>query len=155
MANCRYVLFSQVHENGHQLPPLKDLLSKAGMDVRDGSVHSDRPDNAKSPKHIRSEVLTSRIRWASVLVVFISHENKDCEWVAREFEYAERRGKRIVGVWNHGEAQCDIPPSLHQDSDAMVGWQGERVKVAIEGRIVHCEQSDASETGPRSVSCYF
>lgn len=154
MANSRNVFISHIHEDDHRLAPLKDLLSKAGMDVRDGSIHSDKPNNAKNPEYIMSEILTPRIRWASVLVVLISPDTKDSEWVTREIECAERMGKRIVGVWDHGEAQCDIPPALDKYADAVVGWQGERVKDAIEGRINHREQSDGSATGPRSVPRY-
>lgn len=154
MPNSRNIFISHVHEDDHRLAPLKDLLSKAGMDVRDGSIHSDKPNNAKSEDYIMSEILTPRIRWASVLVVLISPDTKDSDWVNREIECAERMGKRIVGVWDHGEAQCEIPQALDQYADAVVGWQGERVREAIEGRINHREQSDGSKISPRSVPRY-
>lgn len=154
MANSRNVFISHIHEDDNRLAPLKDLLSKAGMDVRDGSIHSDKPNKAKSPDYIMSEILAPRIRWASVLVVLISPDTKDSEWVTREIECAERMGKRIVGVWDHGEAKCDISPALDQYADAVVGWQGERVKDAIEGRINHRERPDGSATSPRSIPRY-
>lgn len=154
MAKSRNVFISHIHEDDHRLAPLKDLLRNSGMEVRDGSIHSEKPNNAKSPDYIMSEILTPRIRWASVLVVLISPDTKDSEWVTREIECAERMGKRIVGVWDHGEAQCDIPPALDQYADAVVGWQGERVKDAIEGRINNREQPDGSAIGPRSVPRY-
>jgi hypothetical protein len=154
MEKNRNIFISHIHEDDHRLTPLKELLSNAGMEVKDGSIHSDKPNNAKNPGYIMSEILTPRIRWASVLVVLISPDTKNSEWVTREIECAERMGKRIVGVWDHGEAQCDIPPALDKYADAVVGWQGERVKDAIEGRINHREQSDGSATGPRSVPRY-
>jgi hypothetical protein len=65
MPTDRNVFISHIHEDDHRLTPLKDLLSKAGMNVRDGSIHSDKPNNAKSPDYIKSEILKPRIEWAS------------------------------------------------------------------------------------------
>ncbi|HRI92491.1 MAG TPA: TIR domain-containing protein [Accumulibacter sp.] len=154
MAERRNVFISHIHEDDHRLAPLKDLLRDSGMEVRDGSIHSDKPNNAKSPDYIKSEILSPRIEWASVLVVLITPDTKNSEWVSWEIECAERMGKRIVGVWDHGEALCDIPPALDQYADAIVGWQGERVKDAIEGRINNREQPDGTATGPRAVPRY-
>ncbi len=154
MESSRNVFISHIHEDDHRLAPLRDLLSKSGMVVRDGSIHSDKPNNAKNSDYIMAEILTPRIRWASVLVVLISSDTKDSEWVAREIECAERLGKRIVGVWDHGESQCDIPAALDKYADAIVGWQSERVKDAIEGRINNREQPDGGDTNPRAVPRY-
>ncbi len=154
MAERRNVFISHIHEDDHRLAPLKELLSKAGMEVRDGSIHSEKPNNAKSPEYIKSEILSPRIGWASALVVLITPDTKDSKWVTWEIECAERMGKRIVGVWDHGDAQCDIPPALDQYADAIVGWQGERVKDAIEGRINNREQPDGAVLSPRAVPRY-
>jgi MTH538 TIR-like domain (DUF1863) len=142
-----HVFISHVHEDDHRLKPLKDLLAKAGMDVRDGSINSDKPNNATDPDYIKSQILAPRIEWASVFVVLITPETRDSEWVTWEIECAEKMGKRIVGVWDHGEAQCEIPEALERYADAVVGWQAERVKDAIEGRI---NEKDAPDGGPAS-----
>lgn len=154
MAASRNVFISHIHEDDHRLEPLKTLLNNAGMEVRDGSINSDKPNNAKNPDYIMSEILSPRIRWASVLVVLITPDTKHSDWVSREIEYAERMGKRIVGVWDHGEAQCDIPAALDRYADAIVGWRGERVKDAIEGRINNREQPDGTAFSPRAVPRY-
>lgn len=154
MAESRNVFISHIHEDDHRLAPLKTLLSNAGMEVRDASINKDKPNNAKSPDYIKSEILSPRIEWASVLVVLITPDTKDSDWVSWEVECAERMGKRIVGVWDHGEAQCDMPPVLDQYADAIVGWQGERVKDAIEGRINNREQPDGAAASPRAVPRY-
>ena len=150
----KHVFISHVHEDDHRLAPLKALLSNSGMEVRDGSIHSEKPNNAKNPDYIKSAILAPRIGWASVLVVLITPDTRNSEWVTWEIEYAERMGKRIVGVWDHGEAQCDIPPALDRYADAIVGWQGERVKAAIEGKINNREASDGSPIGARAVPRY-
>lgn len=148
------VFISHIHEDDHRLAPLKDLLRGAGMDVRDGSINSDKPNNASSPEYIKAEILSPRISWASVLVVLISPETRNSEWVTWEIESAERMGKRIVGVWDHGESQCDMPEALDRYADAIVGWQGERVRDAIEGEINNRETPDGESTNARSVPRY-
>jgi MTH538 TIR-like domain (DUF1863) len=150
----RNVFISHIHEDDHRLEPLRDLLKSAGMEVRDGSIHSDKPNNAKNPEYIKSSILTPRIEWASVLVVLITPDTRDSDWVAWEIESAERLGKRIVGVWDHGESQCDIPPALDLYADAIVGWQGDRVKDAIEGRINNREDQGGAILPPRAAKRY-
>lgn len=152
--DSRNIFISHIHEDDHRLQPLKDLLESAGMNVRDGSINSDKPNAASNESYIKSEILTPRIAWASVFVVLITPETRDSQWVTWEIECAERLGKRIVGVWDHGEAECDIPEALDRHADAVVGWQGERVKDAIEGRINNHERTDGSRAAPRATKRY-
>lgn len=155
MANERkHIFISHIHEDDHRLSPLKDLLSNSGMDVRDGSINSDKPNDASNESYIKSEILTPRISWASVFVVLITPETLDSKWVQWEIECAERLGKRIVGVWDHGEAECDIPEALDRFADAIVGWNGERVRDAIEGRINNHEGPDGQPREARDIKRY-
>jgi hypothetical protein len=50
MAEKKNVSISHVHEDDKILPKLKDLLGRAGMDVRDGSISNEKPNNATSVK---------------------------------------------------------------------------------------------------------
>lgn len=150
----KHVFISHVHEDDHRLAPLKDLLGRAGMEVRDGSINSDKPNAASNPDYIKSSILAPRIEWASVFVVLISPETKNSDWVTWEIECAQRMGKRIVGVWDHGEAQCDVPEALDRYADAIVGWQGERVKDAIEGKINNRETPDCEPSQARPLPRY-
>lgn len=152
--DSRNIFISHIHEDDHRLQPLKDLLESAGMNVRDGSINSDKPNAASNESYIKSEILAPRIAWTSVFVVLITPETRDSQWVTWEIECAERLGKRIVGVWDHGEAECDIPEALDRHADAVVGWQGERVKDAIEGRINNHERPDGSRAAPRATKRY-
>ena len=154
MVGSKNVFISHIHKDDHRLASLKTLLNDAGMDVRDGSIHSDKPNNAKNPDYIKYKILAPRINWASVLVVLISPDTKNSDWVSWEIECAERMGKRIVGVWDHGDAQCDIPQALDRYADAIVGWQSERVKDAIEGKINNRENSDGEAASPRALPRY-
>jgi MTH538 TIR-like domain (DUF1863) len=148
------IFVSHIFEDDEQIGGMKDLLSAHGFDVRDSSINDTRPNRANDPDYIKREILAPRIDWASTLVVLISPQTRDSEWVAWEIEYAQQAGKRIVGVWTHGAAECDVPDALDEYADAVVGWQADRIKDAICGDINDWEQSDGTKRPAREIARY-
>lgn len=128
------VFISHIHEDDAGLADLKTLTAKNGLNVRDSSITSEKPNNAKDPDYIKQKVLAPQIEWASTLVVYVSRDTKDSQWVNWEIEYANKLGKRIVGVWERGANECEIPEALEKYADAMVGWHGESIVDAITGK---------------------
>lgn len=135
MANdIKNVFMSHIHEDDEGLGDLKALVAKHGLEVRDGSINSQNPNAAKDPDYIKQNILAPQIEWASTLVVYVTPDTKHSEWVNWEIEYANKLGKRIVGVWTHGENECELPAALEQYADAVVGWHGESIVDAIIGK---------------------
>lgn len=149
MSEIKNVFISHVHEDDELLSPLKGLIERAGMEVRDSSINSDTPNQAHNEEYIKREILAPRINWAGALVVLISKDTADSQWVNWEIEYAAKLGKRIVGVFARGATDADLPEQLQRCGDAaVVGWQGDRVVDAINGKI---RTWDNPETGePRA-----
>src|SRR5512145_3103673 len=112
MPDKKNIFISHVHENDDLLPKLKDLLGRAGMDVRDGSIRSDKPNNAKNEDYIKREILAPRIQWASTLVVLITNETAQSDWVNWEIKYAIEQSKSVIGVFAQGATDADIPEEL-------------------------------------------
>lgn len=130
------VFISHIHEDDAGVGQLKGLLEKKGYAIRDGSITADTPNNANSEQYIKSEILAPRIKWAGALVVYVTPETKHSDWVNWEIEYAVKQGKPIIGVWGHGAGECDAPDALENYADAVeVGWNGDRIIDAIEGRL--------------------
>lgn len=130
------IFISHVHEDDDLLPKLKELIWKAGMEVRDGSINSDKPNAASDENYIKNSILAPRIQWASTLVVLITKDTAQSEWVNWEIKYAVKLGKNVIGVFARGAKDADIPEELRKLGDAaVVGWQGERVVDAINGKI--------------------
>lgn len=150
----RNISISHIHEDDEGLGKLKSLLKDNGMTIRDYSISRDNPNNAHSENYIKSEILAPRIRQSSTLAVYISPETKDSPWVDWEIEYAHKQDKRIVGVWANGESGCDIPDALDNYADAIVGWTGNRIIDAINGRIDGWENPDGTEWPPRKIKRY-
>ncbi len=129
------VFISHIHEDDAKLGDIKALLEKNGRTIRDSSVDSASPNQAKDPDYIKGEILAPRIRWAGTVLVLVSPGTRESEWVDWEIEYAHKEGKRIVGVWDHGAKDCDLPDKLDDYADAVVGWNADRIVDAIDGKI--------------------
>jgi hypothetical protein len=144
----RNVFISHIHEDDAGLVKVKDLLAKHGMTIRDSSIHAGKPNNAKAEDYIKSDILAPQINWASTLVVYVSPDTKNSKWVNWEIEYAHKMGKRIVGVWEHGVKDCELPDALTNYADAVVGWSGSSIVDAIEG---NCDVWEKPDGGPCDV----
>ena len=155
MANdTRNIFISHIHEDDDGLGMLKDLLKSNGMTPRDYSINADNPNNAHDENYIKSRILGPRILQSSTLVVYISPDTKGSQWVDWEIEYAQKNDKRIVGVWAHGDNGCDVPDSLKKYADAVVGWRGNRIIDAIEGRINDWQDPDGTQQPPQTIPRY-
>lgn len=142
------VFISHVHKDDNGLTDLKDLLKRNGVDVRDSSINSDRPNNAESPEYIKTKILSPRIDWASTMIVYISPETKNSEWVNWEIERAYKQDKTIVGVWERGANGCEAPEALDEYGHALVGWNADKIISAVNGEYQRFERPDGTICEP-------
>jgi hypothetical protein len=148
----KHVFISHIHEDDAALGKLKELLARHGMEIRDSSINSEKPNDATSPEYIKSQILAPQIQWASTLLAYISPDTKNSEWVNWEIEYALKLEKKIVGVWEHGAAECDMPEALKNYADAViVGWHGPSIVDAINGTNEDWEKPDGTPALPRPI----
>jgi MTH538 TIR-like domain (DUF1863) len=148
------VFISHIHEDDAGLGNLKDLVAKAGLTVRDASINSSNPNSAKDPDYIKTQILAPQIQWASTLVVYITPETKNSEWVNWEIEYAAKVGKRIVGVYAHGANECDMPEALEKYADDVRGWNSDGVVEAILGKTNEWHAPSGELRDPRPIKRY-
>lgn len=147
----RNVFISHIHEDDAGLADLKTLLAGKGMSIRDGSINSAKPNNANSPDYIKSAILAPNIKWASTLLVYITPETKNSDWVNWEIEYAAKQGKIIVGVWERGSHQCEVPEALDQYGHAIVGWNAQKIIDAVNGNYEGFESPAGALCDPRPI----
>jgi hypothetical protein len=145
------VFISHVHEDDDGLGKLKDLIKKGGLTVRDASINKTNPNDANHPDYIKSQILAPQIQWASTLLVYITPKTKNSEWVNWEIEYAEKLGKRIIGIYAHGENDCDIPDALEKYADDMRGWQSDGIIDAITGQLNEWHLPSGELRDPRRI----
>jgi hypothetical protein len=148
------VFISHINEDDADIAALKELLSKNGCQFRDSSVNSSNPNDANNPDYIKSQILAPRIQWAGTLVVLISPGTHESEWVDWEIAYAQKLGKRIVGVWTHGSKDSDLPEKLDDYAHAIVGWQSDVIIDAINGKSDAWQGSTGESKPERKITHY-
>jgi len=131
--DIKNVFISHIHEDDDGLAALKGLVQRGGLTIRDASINSSNPNDANHDGYIKSQILAPQIRWASTLLVYITPQTRNSEWVNWEIEYAAKEGKRIVGVYAHGANECDIPEALEKYADDVRAWNSDGVVQAILG----------------------
>lgn len=151
MSDSANVFVSHIHEDDEHIDRLKGLLSERGFNIRDASINASRPNNAKDPDYIKREILAPRIEWAGTMVVLVSAETKDSDYVPWEIEYAAQHDKRIVGVFTRGSADSDLPDGLEDYADAIVAWNGDAVLEAVRGTNIW-QNSDGARRPPRDIA---
>ncbi len=140
----RNIFISHRQEDEGHISPLKGVLRQSGLNVRDSSVYSGKNSNrARNRDYIR-RLLRKRIRWAGTLIVIVSQVTRRHEWVDWEIEYARYTNTRIVGVWAPDQGACPVPEPLRKYADAMVPWDGEMIRAAIEDRLVGWHDPDGN-----------
>jgi hypothetical protein len=152
--DIKNVFISHVHEDDGGLADLKQLIGKGGLTIRDSSINSSNPNDAKHPDYIKSQILAPQIQWASTLLVYITPKTKNSEWVNWEIEYAEKQGKRIVGIYAHGANECDIPEALEKYADDVRGWNSDGVVEAILGETNEWHMPTGELRDPRPIKRY-
>lgn len=147
------LFISHIHEDDERLPALKKLLGDNGYDVRDSSINSSKPNNAQSEDYIKQKILAPQIDWAGALVVLVSPGTHESEWVDWEIEYAHRQGKHVIGVWDRGARDADLPANLETYGYDLVGWQAEGIIEALNGKT-HWENPDGTPRPQAAIPHY-
>lgn len=135
----KHLFISHHHKDDEQVTNMTNLLSSKGYDIRNSSVRM-KPENQRrmeekkvSEKAIQ-RILRMKISWASTVVVLIGKETHTRPWVNWEIDKAHEQGKRIIGVYERGGTEADIPKSLEKYSAAIVNWNSDSIIEAIEGK---------------------
>lgn len=144
MGGTANVFISHIHEDDEHLARVKRLLAARGFNIRDASINTTKPNQAKDEDYIKYDILAPRIRWAGVVVVLISPETKNSTYVQWEIEYAQQHDTRIVGVFAPGAGECDLPDGLQDYADSIVPWAGDKLLAAIRGDDIW--EDDAGHT---------
>lgn len=149
----RHLFISHHHADDAEVTKLTDLLKARGNDIRNSSIRAKPANQARldrglvSPEVIR-RILRMKISWAGTVVVLIGKETHARPWVNWEIEEANRQGKRIVGFYERGGTENDIPPALQRYSSTIVGWNSQSMIEAIEGTTNRFELPGGSSRAP-------
>lgn len=136
----RHVFISHHHKDDAGVDKMSKLLGSKGYDIRNSSIRA-KPANEKRLEEgkvkdaVIRRLLRMKVSWAGSVVVLIGKDTHKRPWVNWEIEQAQKQGKQIVGVWEEGGKENDIPDNFKKYGSAIVGWQADRIIDAIDGKI--------------------
>lgn len=150
----RHVFISHHHADDAAVTDLTSLLARKGYDIRNSSIRA-KPANQRrlkeglvSEKVIR-RLLRMKISWAGAVVVLIGKETYSRPWVNWEIQEANRQNKKIIGVYERGGTEADIPPALETYSTGIYAWNAEAIIAAIDGIAdPQFQKPDGTARGP-------
>ncbi|MEK7430423.1 MAG: TIR domain-containing protein [Pseudomonadota bacterium] len=154
MAIRRHVFISHHHADDETVSKLTGLMHAKSYEIRNSSIRAKPANQARIDKGLISErvirrLLRMKMRWASTVVVIIGKETASRPWVNWEIETAYRLGKRIVGVYERGGTENDVPEAFKSYGDTLVSWNSASIMDAIEGRADPMEKPDGQQLAPR------
>lgn len=148
------VFISHHGKDDPDVQKLRQLLENKGYTLRNSSIDSTKPNDAKNDHYIKYDLLKPGIEWAGTVLVLIGDETHTRDWVNWEIEQAQKLDTRIVGVYIN-ELKQEAPPlpeAFEQFGDALVGWTGDKIIDAIEGKINNFETPDGTSAPNRWAS---
>lgn len=147
MDKTKNVFISHFNKDEEHIGKLQGLLSSKGYQIKNSSIDSTKPNKVTHPEAIK-RLLRMRINWAGTFICLVGPHTHTRPWVDWEIEQAFKKGKRIVGVFLNGASNADVPSNLEKYRDALVGWTGDRIIDAIEGRINDSQNPDGTPREP-------
>jgi hypothetical protein len=152
----RHVFISHHHADDKKVSDLTNLLSSRNYDIRNSSIRV-RPANKErlerrqvSDETIR-RLLRMKISWAGTVIVLVGKDTHSRPWVNWEIEQANKQGKRIVGVYEQGGTENDLPEALEKYACAIVGWNSKNIMAAVDGEDYPFENPDGTPRSPKHV----
>lgn len=145
----RHLFISHHHKDDSLVDKFTGLLGSKGWDVRNSSIRAkpanqDRLKNGLVKDAVLKRLLRMKVSWASTVVVLIGKETHTRPWVNWEIDQAHAQGKAIVGVFEQGGKDSDIPKSLEKYASAIVGWNANSIQSAIDKGERFFESADGS-----------
>ena len=151
--NRRHVFISHHHADDLAVDNLTSLLSRRGYDIRNSSIRAKPANQEKLDKGlvkpaVIQRLLRRKMSWAGIVVVLIGKDTHSRHWVNWEIEQANRQGKRIVGVYEQGGTESNIPIALEKYGSAVVGWNTDSIIDAIDGTSNLFQTPDCNSRPP-------
>jgi hypothetical protein len=157
MSKRRHVFISHHHADDALVDSMTKLLSRRGFEIRNSSIRAKPANRERLANGLVKEatirrLLRMKMSWASTVVVIIGSETHSRDWVNWEIEKASSLGKRIIGVYERGGVDYEVPPALGDHATTIVNWNSDSIIDAIEGKDNTFKAPDGRVASPLHAS---
>lgn len=124
MKKSKNVFISHYGKEDDKVQRLKERFAEKGYNIRNYSVDSTKHRRKKRPSdELIKRFLRRQISWSSSLICMIGPKTHTRDWVNYEIEAAHRQGKKIVGIYTHGNNErVQLPDAFKKYGGAIIGW---------------------------------
>jgi len=147
MEKTHNIFISHYGKDDQHVQALKSRLKDQGYDVRNFSVDStNHKDGRKPSEPVIKRLLRMRINWSSTFICLIGPKTHTRAWVDYEIKKAVEQGKKIIGVYTHGNKEtAELPKDLDKVASNIIGWNSiEKIGSIISGENYPIEDSDGN-----------
>ena len=118
------VFISHYGKDDAKVQRLKQRFAEKNYSIRNYSVDSTKHTQNKKPSNaVIERFLRRQISWSGTFICLIGPKTHTRKWVNYEIEEAHRQGKKIVGVYTHGNNNCpDLPKAFQKYGGPLIGW---------------------------------
>jgi hypothetical protein len=151
MAEQRNIFISHYGKDDEHVQSLKDRLNNQGYNVRNFSVDSTNHKDGRKPSDaVVERLLKMRISWSSTFICLIGPRTHTREWVNDEIKWAHEQGKKIIGIYTHGNKDTATLPDAFKEIEAnAIGWNSiDKLGAIISGENFPYENADGTTATP-------
>lgn len=156
MGKKHNIFISHYFKDDDKVQRLKQLLIDSGYDVRNFSVDSTKHKDGRTPsKAVIERYLKARIAASSTFVCVISDKTHTRPWVDFEIKEAIKQGKKVIGIYNHGDKdKVEIPEALKENNVNIIGWNSvDKIGDLIEESNDNTPNSNSPNYAIQRVKC--
>lgn len=151
MADQYNIFISHYCKDDEHLQLLKDRLKSNGFNVRNFSIDSTNHKDGRKPSDaVVERLLRMRISWSSIFICLIGAKTHTREWVNDEIKWAHEQGKKIIGIYTHGNKDTATLPHAFKEIEAnAIGWNSiDKLGEIISGENFPYENADGTTAMP-------
>lgn len=145
------VFISHYGKDDDKVQRLKERFAEKNYNVRNYSVDSTKHTEKKRPSDkVIERFLRKQISWSGSLICLIGEKTHTRKWVDYEIEAAHKQGKKIIGIYTHGNNEtAELPANLKKYGGSVLGWNSlDRLIDIINGQEQTNESPDSTQRAP-------
>jgi hypothetical protein len=145
------VFISHYGKDDDKVQRLKERFGEKGYSIRNYSVDSTKHTKDRRPSDaVIKRFLRKQISWSGALICLIGEKTHSRKWVNDEIEMAHKQGKKIVGIYTHGNNDdAELPSAFKKYGGATIGWNSiDKLVDILNGKELPVENPSGSKKSP-------
>lgn len=118
------VFISHHGKDDDKVQRLKERLNSKGYTICNYSVDSTKHKDGRRPSDaVIARYLRRQITWSGTFVCLLGTQTHTRKWVNFEIRNAYLQGKKIVGIYTHGNNNAvELPEAFKKYGGPLMGW---------------------------------